>query len=89
MLLRELTLSRQTASRPDPPGHIFIKHANKRTDALPQDLVRSRSREIGCYNDHIALKFESSAAVDAPIKYQSDWKSLNPNLASSRLEILW
>ena len=27
---------------------------------LPQDLVKSKSREIGCYDHRIALKFESS-----------------------------
>ena len=30
----------------------------KRYDVLPQNLVKSRSREIGCYNDGIALKFQ-------------------------------
>ena len=44
------------------------------------------------YNDSIALKFDrhlSSAAADVPVKYQSDWKSLNPNLSVSSLrEIL-
>ena len=30
-----------------------------------------------------------SAAADVPVKFQSDWKSLKPNLAASRLcEIL-
>ena len=36
------------------PGPLF----NKRTDVLPQDLVKSRSRDIGCHNDRIALKFD-------------------------------
>ena len=27
-------------------------------DALPPSLVKSRSREIGCFNYHIALKFD-------------------------------
>ena len=31
----------------------------KQTDVLPQDLVKSRSREIGCYNYRVALKFDS------------------------------
>ena len=30
----------------------------KLTDILPQDLAKSRSREIGCCNYHIALKFD-------------------------------
>ena len=29
-----------------------------RTDVLPQDLVKSRRREIGYHNDRIALKFD-------------------------------
>ena len=45
------------------------------------------------YNDHIALKCDrhlGSAAAEMPVKFQSDWKSLNPNLATSSLhEILW
>ena len=30
----------------------------KRKGVLPQDLGKSRSREIGCYNERIALKFD-------------------------------
>ena len=59
------------------PGPLF----SKRTDVLPQDIVKSRSREIGCYNDRIALKFDSHLGSAA----QSDWKSVNANLASSSL----
>ena len=47
----------------------------KRTDSLSQDLVKSRSREIGCYNDRIALKFDryfGRAAVEVPVKFQND-----------------
>ena len=55
-------------------------------------LVKSRSREIGCYNDRIALKFDmhlGSVAAEVPVKFQSSWTSINPNLAPSRLnEIL-
>ena len=65
----------------------------KRTDVLPSDLVKSRSREIGCYDDRVALKFGrhlDSSAADVPVKFQNVWKSLNPNLAPLRLhEILW
>ena len=32
------------------PGHLFTEQ----TDVLPQDLVKSRSREIRRYNDRIA-----------------------------------
>ena len=35
------------------PGPLFTKQ----TDVLPKDLVKSRSREIGCYNDCIEVKF--------------------------------
>ena len=70
------------------PGPLFTK----RYDVLPPNLVKSRSREIGCYNDRIALKFDrhlGSAAAEMPVKFQSNWKSQNPNLAASRLhEIL-
>ena len=56
------------------------------------NIVKSRSREIGCCNGSIALKFDrhlGSAAAEVPAKFQSDWESLNPNLAASRLrEIL-
>ena len=32
----------------------------------------------------------SRHAAEVPVKFQSDWKNLNPNLAASRLyEILW
>ena len=64
----------------------------KRQDALPPNRVNSRSREIGCYYDRIALKFDrhlGSAAAKVPTKFKSDWKTSNPNLAASRLrEIL-
>ena len=60
----------------------------KRTDFLPKDLVKSRRHEIKCYNDHIGLKFDrhlGSAAAEVLVKFQSDWKSLNPNPVASRL----
>ena len=38
-------------------GPLFIK----RTDVISQDLVKSRSRKIGCYNIRIAVKFDSSS----------------------------
>ena len=34
----------------------------KRADVLPQDFVKSRSHELGCYNVHIVQKFDSAAA---------------------------
>ena len=60
----------------------------KRMDVLPQDLAKFRNSEIGCYNDHIAPKSDTrlgSAAAEVPVIFQSDWKSLNPILAASRL----
>ena len=69
-------------------GSLFTKRA----DALPPNLVKSRSREIGCYDDPIALQFDrhlDNAGAEVPIKFHSDWKSLKPNLAASILhEIL-
>ena len=50
--------------------------------------MKSRSREIGCYEDCIAQKFDKhlgSLAADVPIKFQSDWKSLNQNLEALKL----
>ena len=70
------------------PGPLFTK----RYDVLPPNLVKSRSREIGCYNDRFALKVNrhlGSGAAEVPVKFQNDGTSLNPNLAASRLrEIL-
>ena len=43
-------------------------------------------REIDCYIDSIAMTFErhlGSAAAEVPLKFQSDWNCLNPNLAAS------
>ena len=57
-------------------------------DVSPPNLVGSRSREIGCYNDRIVLEFDrhlDSAAAEVPVKFQSDWNSLKTNLAASRL----
>ena len=39
------------------------------------DLVKSRSREIGCYKDRVALKFGrhfGSTAAQVPVKIKSD-----------------
>ena len=53
-----------------------------------------KSREIECYNNPIAPEFDrhlGSAAVDVPVKFQSDWKShgINTAFVASRLhEIL-
>ena len=62
------------------------------TDILAQDLVKSRSRDIGYYHDRIALKFDrhlGSAAAKVAFKIQSDCESLNTNRAAVGLrEIL-
>ena len=63
--------------------------------------MKTRSHEIGCYNDCIRLKFDrhlGSTAAEVPVKFQSDWKSLNLNLMASetsrdlaarRLTVYW
>ena len=61
-------------------GSLFTE----REDALPTNLVKSWSHEVGCYNDRIALKFDSAAA-EVPVKFLGDWKSVAPNLTASRL----
>ena len=58
---------------------------------IPPNLAKSRNRDIGCYNCRTALKLDrhlGSAATEGPVKFQSDWKSLNPNLATSRLYVI-
>ena len=57
----------------------------KRLDVLSPNPVKSRSHEFGCYQDRIVLKSGrhlGSTASDVPVKYKSDGKSLNPNLAA-------
>ena len=54
--------------------------------------MKSRSREITCYNDLIVVILDGhlGSAVDKmSAKFMSDWKSFNPNLEALRLhEIL-
>ena len=60
----------------------------KRSDVLPPNLVKPWSHEIGFYNDRIDLKFDrhlGSAAAEVPVKFEIDWKSLNSNLATSKI----
>ena len=47
------------------------------TEVLPQNPVKSRSREIGSY---------SSGITKIPVKLQSDWKKIKPE--SRGFEIL-
>ena len=52
---------------------------------LPPNLVKYQSREIGCYNDHVVLKFDrhlGTAAAEVPVNFESDW---NRDLAVRRL----
>ena len=64
----------------------------ERTDVLPQDLVKSRNREIHIYTFSIALKFDrhlGSGAAEMPAKFQKDIIIITPNRADSRIhEIL-
>ena len=64
----------------------------KRPGVLLPNLAKSRNCEIGCYSANIALQFDrhiGNAAAEVPVKFQNDWKSLNPNFAASSLhEIL-
>ena len=53
------------------PGTLFTK----KYVLLPPNLVKSRSREIGCSIDSIALKFDrhlGSAAAEVLVKFPSD-----------------
>ena len=65
------------------PGPVYTK----RTNVLPPTLANSRGSEIGSYNGRISLKFNrhlGSTAAEVPVKFQSDQKSLNPNIVASR-----
>ena len=66
------------------PGPLFTK----RTDVLPQDLMKSRNREIRIQTFPIALKFDKhigSSAAEMPVKLQSDTTIMSCNLATPRL----
>ena len=46
-------------------------------DLYSPNLLKTRGREIVCYNDRITLQFDrhlDSAATAVPVKFQSDWK---------------
>ena len=60
----------------------------KRTDVLPQDLVKSRSRDIRVKTFAIALLFDrytGNIATDLPAKFQNDMIITTSNLAAPRL----
>ena len=45
----------------------------KRKDVLPPNLMKSRSCEIWCYNDRVALKFDRHLGISAsrdPVVWQ-------------------
>ena len=66
------------------PGPLFTTRA----DVLPQDLMKSPSREILVEILPIALKFNrhlGSRAAEMPIIFQSDTINITSNLAASRL----
>ena len=70
------------------PGPLFTKP----TDALPQNLVKSRSREIQVYNYPIVLTFDKhigSNSAEMPVKIQSNTIIITSNLAASRLHESW
>ena len=55
--------------------HLGVSSLSRKTN-----LVKSRSREIGCYDDGIAMNVDSylgSAIAEVPVKFQSDWKGSN------------
>ena len=64
--------------------HWTILHSSrlrftKRWNVLPPNFATSRSHEIQCYNDRVALKFDrhlGSSTADMRVKFQSDWKRL-------------
>ena len=50
-------------------------------------VTQGRRKGRRCYNDRIALKLDrhlGRAAAEVTVKFKSDWKSLNLNLAASR-----
>ena len=62
----------------------------KRTDVLPQDLVKSRTREIRVSTFPISLKFDRHlGAVEMLVKFHSDTIIIISNLADSRRHEIW
>ena len=64
----------------------------KRTDVLPQYLVKSRSYVIMVYTFPIVLTFDrhlGSSAAETAVKFQSDTIIITPNLAAVRLHEIW
>ena len=83
-LIYNLSDSKNDSPTTCPFGPLF----NKRADVLPQDLVKSRGREIRVWNFSINLKSDwhlDSSAAEMPVKHQSDAVIITPNFAASRL----
>ena len=60
----------------------------KRTDVLPQDLVKTRSREVRVQNFLMKLKFCSNLgnrSANKPVKLQSDTFTMISNFEASKL----
>ena len=80
-------LNHDCAIRPGYYGPLFTK----RTDVLPQDLVKSLSHEIRVKTFSIATKFDghfSSSASEIPVKFQSDTIISTSDIAASSLHEL-
>ena len=62
---------------------IFISHKISHPDIL----VKPRTKETGCYNARIIMKFGSglgSNVPEMPATFQKDWKTVNIDLVCSR-----
>ena len=68
--------------------YLFRPLFTKRTDFLPQDLVKSRSCKIRVQTFPIALKFDSSTA-EMPVQFQSNTIIITSDIAASRLHVIW
>ena len=64
-------------------GQLFTVRGGGRLAEGSRGVSKPRD---GCYADRIALKFDrhSGSTSEVPVKFQSDWRNLNPSLADSR-----
>ena len=52
--------------------------------------MKSRSREIGCYNDRVAVKCDGclgSTAAEVPVKYHNHWGTSKPESRDSETSL--
>ena len=59
----------------------------KRTDVLPQDIVKILSRKIQIQTFQIAVKFDrdlGSSAAEMPVKFQRDTVNIASNIENLR-----